>query len=179
MDQFEDLQSTSAKIVGATANVTGAGGGDCVVLFTGVTAREAIDDRLLALTRLDDANLGTTLKIAERGVFDVQAELPCGGANAYEAGVSVDEGATLSTDPTILVAGVRGTDRFTGAAAGDIGQLNPSCRVYITQAMANNAAQGIVRVRISNAADAAPTAAGIVVAQVAVMIRKIADLPGS
>lgn len=173
------IEPQIATILGANAALVGDAAHDTVANFLGgIIALEGQDPAAYYLP-LSDAVNGTTIKILQPGIYSMRAEVPVvagtGGATV-RAAISLDALlAQLSTNPLMQAPGAIKDSAFVFGASVNI-HLAVEADLYVTQAMANNPAQGIARLQWSNNTDAAPVAGTIVIAEASIRVVRIGNL---
>lgn len=154
-----------ALIVGLDATPTGSdAGSDVVADFTGSTATQFGDQsQATPITIVNSQTAGSTFKINTRGVWEVKAEVPVATAATVLAAINLDGVGDGGADPTALNTRNRAFARWVGTAAGEADTKMLAANILVTQTMADDAAQAIVRLLLSNGAGAGATAASLAV----------------
>jgi hypothetical protein len=155
-----------ALFVGLDATPTGSdASADVVADFTGATTTNFPDQSSAApITPVHSQTLGSTFKIGVRGIWEVKAEVPVATAASVLAALNLDGVAgDLNTDPAAASQRNRAFSRWVGTAAGEADTKTLTANILVTQTMADDAAQGIVRLLLSNAAGAGATAASLAI----------------
>lgn len=170
-----------ALVVGLDATPTGSdASADVVADFTGATTTQFADQSSttpIAVTH--SQTLGSTFKIAVRGIWEVKAEVPVATAASVLAALNLDGVAgDLNTDPVALSPRNRAFARWVGTAAGEADTKTLTANILVTQTMADDAAQAVVRLLLSNAAGVGATAASLaVLANARLSFTWLADVP--
>lgn len=155
-----------ALFVGLDATPTGSDASALVVAdFTGATTTQFPDlSQATPVVAVHSQTLGSTFKLNTRGIWEVAAEIPVATAASVVAAINLDGvAAELNTNPAATAQRNRRRARWIGAAAGDADTIELTASILVTQEMADSAAQGIVRLLLSNDTNAGATAASLAV----------------
>lgn len=170
-----------ALFVGLDATPTGSdASADVVADFTGATATQFPDVSLaVPVIHTPSQTLGSTFKIAARGIWEVKAEVPVATAATVLSAINLDGvAAELNTDPAALAQRNRAFSRWVGTAAGEADTKELVANILVTEDMARDAAQGIVRLLLGNGAGAGATAASLaVLGNARIAFTWLADVP--
>lgn len=187
--QFQNLipvEYRGFRQSGVVSTITGsAAANDGVVAFANeptLLGRFPLDTFVDVSSVADSATLGTSYNFTQRGIYQVRAIFPLtvAGTTPLALAITLDSLVAeldATSVPTPLVAAVRGYS-FEDGLADQASTANPTAVIPITDTLAGSPTLGIMRLLANSGAGAAPTAAGVTIAQCTIWCECTGDLAG-